>query len=227
MNVNTLAILLCAIKSLISPGQWDQVSCQDHAQEYITAGEVYKIDPLVLVSIAIYECDLDDYKDVVYSSAKGIFARDICPTGLRIKTNLYETRGGFSRSYVINNSAKLLGSYKKYHNKHCKSKHNHTYLQHYNTGFSKHDNDYDIQVLEIYTALRSGKSTLNRHINPRTRAIATNIRKVTGHGKIPNYYKNCHPRNSCILASQEFRGELKTYSYEASTSYKPVSILSR
>lgn len=199
MSVSTLAALLCAIKVLISPGQWDANTCVDHAQEYIEVSNKYNIDPLVLVSINIYECDMDDYKDVVYSNSKGIYARDICPTGLRIKKHLYQTRGGYTMYEVLDKSAKLLSSYKQYHNKHCSNK-SHSYLQHYNTGFKAHDNNYDNQVLEIYTALRSGKSTLSNKVNPRAREIAHNIRRITNHDKHNDIFKDCNPRSSCAVA---------------------------
>lgn len=199
MSVSTLAALLCAIKVLISPGQWDANTCVDHAKEYIEVSNKYSIDPLVLVSINIYECDMEDYRDVIYSSSKGIIARDICPTGLRIKKHLYQTRGGYSFHEVLDKSAKLLASYKQYHNKHCTDK-NHSYLQHYNTGYKNHDNNYDNQVLEIYTALRSGKSTLSKKINLRAREIAHNIRRITSHEKLKDIYKDCNPRSSCTVA---------------------------
>lgn len=199
MSTNLLASILCAIKLVVGTGQWDILECEERAREYTSAANKYHVDALLLISLSVYECDLDDYKDVVYNNSEGIYARDICPMGFRIKTELNKTRGGMSRQEVINKAAKLLAEYKKYHNKKCSHK-NHSYVQHYNTGYQRFDNNYDDNVLEIYTALRTGKSTL-RPINPRTREIANNIRRVTGHVDHQDYKKNCRPRSSCVLAS--------------------------
>jgi hypothetical protein len=200
INSNSLSILLCSIKLLIGDGEWAKQDCKVRAEEFVTSANKYKLDPLLLVAISTYECDLADYKDVIYSSSRGIEARDICPMGLHVKFNLHETRAGLGRQDVIKISADLLAHYKKYHNKHCKHA-NHYYLQHYNTGYNKFDNGYAANVLEIYTALKTGKSTL-RKVSPRTQEIALNIRKALGNVKHQSIYKDCHPSNHCILASK-------------------------
>ncbi len=197
ISTNLLASTLCAIKLVVGQGQWNIDQCQERAQEFMYSARKFNVDPMLLIAISVYECDLYDLRDVIYHNSQGIVARDVCPMGLRVKANLENARGGLTRQEVINRASLLLVNYKRYHQKHCKGK-NHTYLQHYNTGFMKFDNDYDNNVLEIYTALRSGKSNL-KIINPRTREIANNIRKATGHGDHQDYQKGCRPRSSCII----------------------------
>jgi hypothetical protein len=192
-----LAAIICLLKIAVSTSEWTSQECDSIAQEFISAGEKYKLDPELLVSISIYECDLDTYKDSVYYYGRQIIARDICPMGFRIKDHLYQIRGGMSRSEVIDASAELLKSYKTWHKKKCHK--NHSYIQHYNSGYRIIKNGYSNNILEIYTSIKTGKST-RKPINTRTADIAHSIRKNLWHVK-ENYFKGCRS-HACELAKR-------------------------
>lgn len=201
MDPNQLAIILCAIKSLISPdsGEWTQHECKIRANEFVEVGHQTDNDPLLLIAISIYECDLNDNKDVIYSDATGIVAKDVCPMGLHVKgTKINQFRAGLTRKQVIFLAGHLLHTYKVYHHKKCKP--NHTYIRHYNVGYQHLENGYDSNVWEIYTALKTGKSTFKK-VNSRTQEIAFNIRRSLGYTHGEDSFKGCRPRYHCTLAS--------------------------
>jgi hypothetical protein len=94
-----LAQLLCAASGIFGRPAWDVAKCAERADWIVAAAERHDVDPVLLVSIDVVECDLRDRDAPVYREVEGrrrLVGFDACPMGMRIlgveRRRLYDPR---------------------------------------------------------------------------------------------------------------------------------------
>lgn len=162
--MSLLTILLCSILN---------TDCVERAGEYYIIGIKYDFDPVLLIAIDIYECDLRDdvYAEFLDKNNK-ILAIDLCPMGLRVPGKF---RKKLDRLGIIDQATQIL-DYFRTNTKKCQEAH--AYLNHYNSGWKHVKNNYGWQVTAIYhTLLRKEltKYELNK-LNSRTKQIIKDLK---------------------------------------------------
>ena len=98
-EVAPLAALLCAIQPQISPEKdWTHIDCIERAQEFVEAGEMSRVDPLLLVAVSVFECNLRERAELRDRKGRRVVAIDACPMGLRFTgSGFWPRRGRASR----------------------------------------------------------------------------------------------------------------------------------
>lgn len=157
MNIAVFTALVCTLT---------QPNCEQKAQEYWQSAQKYKFDPVLLVAIAIYECDLRD--KVVHHK----LPKDLCPMGLRVYDNKKWTR-----AQIIDEAANRLDFFRIVTRDH---RERFAYLNHYNSGFLEVHNKYGWQVNGIYNTLLHYKLTTieQKKLNKRTQTIIKELNEL-------------------------------------------------
>lgn len=166
MNIVTFTALVC---SLFNQSQ----DCIARSNDYWLVGQKYNFDPILLVAISIYECDLSDK-----TKDKG-YPRDLCPMGLRVTS-----RKKYTRFQIIDKATSRLDYFRTNTSNHTES---YAYLMHYNSGWKHVHNRYAWQVISIYDSLYGfelNKIEL-RNINSRTKQIIEGIQKNVSNNSTP------------------------------------------
>lgn len=141
-----------------------QTNCQERAAEYWSVGTRYNFDPVLLVAIDIYECDLHSSKQ------SNKFPRDLCPMGLRV----YQHQKLMSRIEILDRATARLDYFRRNTINHSES---YAFLDHYNSGWVHIHNKYGWQIIGIYNTLYKYNLT-NREIsnlNLRTKSLIKDI----------------------------------------------------
>lgn len=156
MNIVTFTVLLC---SLLNQSQ----DCISRSNEYWIIGGKYRFDPILLVAISIYECDLSDKNNIRKYPA------DLCPMGLRISKRM-----NLTRYQIIDEATARLSYFSKITADHKES---YPYLMHYNSGWKHVHNKYAWQVMAIYKTLYGFELNKieKRNVNSRTKQIIQGI----------------------------------------------------
>lgn len=187
MMTESLAAVLCLVSGIFGRPAWNEARCLERAVVVKDVAERHGIDPLLVVALDVYECELRDDRDApVYKKVGGkkkLVGYDACPMGVRIMG--VERRSDYDVPALYELAAARLARWRDW----CRKGHpggkypghlpeHHHYVAHYNQG----NLIYADQVLAVRAALagkiaRSGES---RDLSPRTREIVRRCLRALG-----------------------------------------------
>lgn len=171
MTVPVLAKILCLASGIFGRPAWEPAKCDERAGMIVEVADRYHLDPLLLASIDVVECDLGDRDAVFYESGlrAGI---DACPMGVRLRGKI--DREDYPPAVLYEIAAKRLDeARKRCRGRHCR-KH---FVSLYNWG----NRDYASEVLAVAAALRGKRIStikLPRRIADIVRKILASMKQV-------------------------------------------------
>ena len=164
MTIQLLSQILCLVSGIFGRSAWDGDKCTERAMMIETASIAHSVDPLLMVAIDVYECDLQDRDNAVYLVVRGkkrLVAYDDCPMGVQILGGDKRDRHDAASLYEI--AASKLQKWSEWHSK---ARHRgHHFVAHYNPG----NPVYSDQVLAIWAML--GGRTVKRGSNLTERTV--------------------------------------------------------
>jgi len=173
VTVEMLARMLCLASGIFGRPAWDGAKCSEHAGYIMEASERHRVDPVLMVSHNIVECDMRERDNPVYGVVLGrrtIVGYDACPMGVRIIG--VGRRAGFGVRDLYEAAARKLERWERW----CGRKHRghgHHFVSHYNEG----NPDYADQVLGVRAVLLR-RSVRKYSLVPRIEEIVGRLSKV-------------------------------------------------
>ncbi len=164
MTTEALAHLLCLASGIFGRPAWSEAKCSERAEMIESAAVRHSVDPILMVALDVWECDLQDRDNPVYEVVRGkkrLVGYDACPMGVRILDVGERSRHGAASLYEL--AASKLARWSRWHSR---SRHSgHHFVAHYNPG----NPVYADQVLAIGAML--GGRTVKRGPNLTARTL--------------------------------------------------------
>ena len=164
MTVPALAKIFCLVSGIFGRPAWDSAKCDDRASMVMEAAGRHHLDPLLLMSIDVVECDLGDRDAVFYNDGRraGI---DACPMGVRLRGKIGREDYPPAVLYEIA-ATRLDEARKRCRGRRCRGH----FVSMYNWG----NREYAAEVLAVAAALKGKRlSTIKL-----PRRIADIVRKI-------------------------------------------------
>lgn len=180
MTVEVLARMICIASGIFGRPAWDVAKCAEHAGYIQAAAERHGVDPVLMVSHNIVECDMREKDNPVYKEVRRrqvLVGYDACPMGVRIMG--VGRRADFGPRELYETAARKLERWKAW----CAKKHRgqgHHFTSHYNEG----NPAYSDQVLGVRATLL-GRSAEKYALCPRVAEIVRRLVKFFP----PNWWK--------------------------------------
>jgi hypothetical protein len=148
VTVAALAELVClAVAAFGRPA--DLATCERRAAEISEVSQKHGVDPILMLAIDAWECDLRQDRDVlIYEGEPGhrrLSAIDACPTGYRFRDIALRRRTSTAEIYEL--AAMKLEEDRR---RCLAARHRHSFIAHWNLG----NRSYSLQVLAVAGALR-------------------------------------------------------------------------
>lgn len=176
MTAATLAKLVClAALSLGRPVEPSE--CEQRANEIFAAAARHSVDPVLMLGIDAWECDLRQDRDgLVYDRGK-LVAIDACPMGYRFRDVARRRQISTADLYELA-AAKLEDDRRR-----CRTAgHRHDFVSHWNLGNRR----YSVQVLALVGALLGKPPKSRVHLTSRARDIVKRFLLAVGRSGNPS-----------------------------------------
>lgn len=170
MTAAALARLMCLASSIYGRPAWDDAKCAERADLVVEAARRHAVDPLLMLAVDVYECDMQDVDAPIYAGEgkkRRIVGYDACPMGVRVRG--VEVRRRLGPRELYDRAAVLLAKAARRHRRGPRHP-----VAAYNPG----NPAYADQVLAIRAALAGRTSPSSLVITPRTRDIVGRLRGV-------------------------------------------------
>jgi hypothetical protein len=168
--------MICLASGIFGRPAWDTAKCAEHAGYVMEAADRHNLDPVLLVSINIVECDMQEKDNPVYQTIgnrKKLIGFDACPMGVRILS--VERRQRYDARGLYELAGAKLEKWKSW----CAKSHGrkHHFMVHYNEG----NPVYAAQVLGVFATLKL-RHVKSESLTPRTAEIIRRLVRVFTRG---------------------------------------------
>ena len=177
MTLAMFTRMVCLSSGVFGRPAWDDARCAEQASYMTEAAERHGIDPVLMLSLNVVECDMHTRDNPIYQEVKGrkkLVGFDACPMGVRIigveKLERYDDR----KLYEL--AATRLERWKRW----CAKQHRdrrgrplHSFLKHYNEGNTL----YADQVLAVAAVIRR-RPTARYQVSERIAEIVRRLSRV-------------------------------------------------
>ena len=175
MTAAVLAQLICMTSGAFGPA-WSASRCAEHAGWILSSAERHHVDPVLMVAVNAYECDMHDRDAPIYrqlGNRRTLVGFDRCPMGMRVLGLAQSARLGPAELYEMA-GVDLERSFSYYREKHLTIR---DAIRKAVARRNSRSRNYADQVLAVAAAL-GGRRPSVEGLTERTKEIVRRLCKI-------------------------------------------------
>jgi len=170
VTLAVLAKMLCLASGIFGRPAWDDARCSEHAGYVMEAADRHGVDPVLMVAVNIFECDMGDKDNPIRRDGK-LVGYDACPMGVRIIGVEHRQKYGPADLYEL--AAVRMERWKRWCERSHRGRHHH-YIKHYNEG----NPAYAPQILAVMAILKLRGARHGELLKDRTIEIVRRLARL-------------------------------------------------